>query len=107
MKNRNVELVVESEEYIEPFDETKIYFVLNSCGKNIDEGTRLIYEEYEREGKQIGSIAVLEPSYDQWGRMGKIAGQTYVGEKMFDRFTTAPQGVQTGALISEMLKKRN
>ena len=105
MKNRNVELVVESEEYIEPFDETKIYFVLNSCGKNItdkydfwidgqkrihakskigkniDEGTRLIYEEYEREGKQIGSIAVLEPSYDQWGRMGKIAGQTYVGEK--------------------------
>ena len=130
MKNRNVELVVESEEYIEPFDETKIYF-LNSCGKNItdkydfwidgqkrihakskigkniDEGTRLIYEEYERGGKQIGSIAVLEPSYDQWGRMGKIAGQTYVGEKMFDRFTTAPQGVQIGALISEMLKKRN
>ncbi len=27
MKNRNVELVVESEEYIEPFDGTKIYFV--------------------------------------------------------------------------------
>ncbi|WP_229270026.1 hypothetical protein [Limosilactobacillus reuteri] len=131
MKNRNVELVVESEEYIEPFDETKIYFVLNSCGKNItdkydfwidgqkrihakskiekniDEGARLICEEYEREGKQIGSIAVLEPSYDQWGRMGKITGQTYIGEKMFDRFTTAPQGVQIGILISEMLKKRN
>ena len=80
---------------------------MSTVGKNIDEGTRLIYEEYEREGKQIGSIAVLEPSYDQWGRMGKIAGQTYVGEKMFDRFTTAPQGVQIGALISEMLKKRN
>lgn len=131
MKNRNVELVVESEEYIEPFDGTKIYFVINSCGKNItdkydfwidgqkrihakskiekniDEGARLICEEYEREGKQIGSIAVLEPSYDQWGRMGKIASQTYVGEKMFDRFTTAPQGVQIGILISEMLKKRN
>ena len=108
MKNRNVELVVESEEYIEPFDETKIYF-LNSCGKNITDKYDfwIIYEEYEREGKQIGSIAVLEPSYDQWGRMGKIAGQTYVGEKMFDRFTTAPQGVQIGALISEMLKKRN
>lgn len=129
MKNRNIELVVEGEEYIEPFDGTKIYFVINSCGKNItdkydfwidgqkrihakskigediDENARLVSEDYKREDKQVGSITVLESSYDQWGRMGKITSRTYTKKQMFDQFTTVPQGFQIGMLISEMLKK--
>lgn len=130
MKNREIELI--SQECIEPFDKTKIYFVITNygngtnvtdeyyfwidgqkrihakskAGKKVDESARLVSEDYECERKHAESITAIGPSYDQWGHMGMIAGNNFdFRAKMFEQFTTSPQGVQIKTLINKKLAK--